>query len=261
MKDILAAFTAAMTTLKERANASLAPLGPIDQFEGAREVAYALSTLNYAKDEVERLLGRVNEISEKYSAEVTAEAATLVDTKVNEMVAAGELVKKGDVEVAVGLAEKNGKDAAALEFASEKLELETIAARRKTLGDTHGAEVAGLVSDDLLKGEPATFDAFNAELGRRATVLAEIGVTAKDAAKKDAFDDMACGISFGEGGAEAFDKRVSVVKALVPKNGKRETVTASARTNPGQVPPVTTGDRKPEKEGGGPKKPERKYAF
>jgi hypothetical protein len=225
MKTILAAFTIAMQTLRDKANAALKDMPPLDQFENAREVGFALNTLKYAKDEVERMLNQVAEIENKLEPEVTAAAKALVE----QQIAAGELLRKADAETAITAARKEAKDEAEVAFQLREQEAKTIAARRKEIETAHGAEVAAAVSDESLKGD--AFDDFKTELSRRVAALASLGVTAQ--AKPKPFAEIACGIAFDADGRSAFDSRMDSIKELV---GPAGTASAAASTPAAKTP-------------------------
>jgi len=213
MKAIIAAFTLAIQQLKAKADAALEGMDPVDQYEGAREVSYAVNTLKYCAKEVESMLTQIADLEAKYDPEVKAAAEAMLPTLIAEKVAAGEYIAKADVEAAVAAARKDATEAAETAFQLREQEAATIATRRKEIETAHGAEVAASVSDDALKGEG--FDALKTELGRRVTALTEIGVTA--AANKDAFSKVACGHAFDENGGKSFDENLELIKGLVPK--------------------------------------------
>lgn len=234
MKAILAALALTIQELKTKANAALSGMLPLDQYEGAKEVSYAVNTLGWVKAEVEQMLKSVAEVEAKFEPEVAAAALLLVEEKISEQIAAGELVKKSDVETAVAAAKLEGEQVAAAAFELRETEAAALTARRKEIETAHGAEVAACVLEESLKGE--TFDAVKTELGRRVTVLAEMGVTA--AAKKTSFTDVACSIPFDEDGVKAFDKRIEGIKELVGPKGAAGVVTASRQTPGSGTPPA-----------------------
>ena len=49
MKSIIAALKIAMQELRTKANSALKGLGPVDQYEGSQEVAYAIRSLKWAE--------------------------------------------------------------------------------------------------------------------------------------------------------------------------------------------------------------------
>jgi hypothetical protein len=228
MKAILAAFTLAIKELKTKANSALEGMGPVDQYEGAREVSYAINTLKYAAKEVESMLNQVAEIEAKLEPEITAAAEARLPEMLAAKVAAGEYIAKADVEAAVAAARTEATTAAEAAFTLREQEAATIAARRKEIETAHGADVAASVTDESLKGD--AFDALKTELGRRVAALSEIGVTAT--ANKDAFAKIACGHSFDEDGGKSFDENLALVKGLVPKGAAQ----AAASTAPAKVP-------------------------
>lgn len=206
MKTILAAFTLAMNNLREKANLALKDKPPVDQFEAAREVSYAFNTLQFAHDEVERMLKQVDEMEKKLEPEIAAAASKLIADKV----AAGELLEKSIVDAAVAAAETRGRDLAAAEFAKEKKEIEEIAARRQELAGKHGEKIAAALKDDALKGD--AFAATSAELDRRIVTLKDHGVTLEKNA--DTVAQVACGHAFDDTGKAAFDSGISIMQSL-----------------------------------------------
>lgn len=210
MKPILAAFVLAMQTIKSKADAALAGMGPVDQFEGAREVSYALNTLGWAAKEVESMLSQVAALEAKFDPEVQAAAALLVEASISEKIAAGEFVKKADLDIAVGAAELRGKTEAEAAAQIAAAAVAQIANRRAEITTAHGAEVAAAVPEEILN--IVEFAPVAAELARRVQALDEIGVTA--AAKPASFADVACSIPFDEAGKTAFDIRFAAAKEL-----------------------------------------------
>jgi BMFP domain-containing protein YqiC len=209
MKSILAAFTLAITTLREKANAALKDMPPLDQFDNAREIGFALNTLKYARDEVENMLKQVADLEAKLEPEVAAAAKAQIDAQV----AAGELVRQADVEAAIAAARREEKDHAATAIAAARQEVATIFARRREIEAEHGVEAAAGLADEALAGEQAAYDAFKAEFGRRVQALAALGVTPQ--AKPKPFSEIACGIPFGDEGRGQFDARLESIKELV----------------------------------------------
>jgi hypothetical protein len=238
MKAILAAFALAIKEIKAKADSALSGMGPIDQYEGAREVSYAINCLQWTAKEVETMLNKVSEIEAKFEPEVQAAAAALMEAKINEQVAAGELVRKSDVEAAVAAVRKEATEAAETAFAAREEEARTVAARRKEIETAHGAEAAAALSDDSLKGDDAAFAAFKTEFDRRVKSLGEIGVTA--AANKDAFAKIACGHGFDEAGVTAFDSNVELVKGLVPSRAAGSAAASAKPPGSGQPPAPAT---------------------
>lgn len=206
MKTILAAFTLAMNNLREKANLALKDKPPLDQFEAAREVSYAFNTLEYAKDEMNRMLKQVEEMEQRLEPEIAAAAAKLLTDKV----AAGELVEKSIADAAVAAAETRGRDAAAAEFAQEKKDMQEVAARRQELASKHGEKIAAALKDEALKGD--AFAATSAELDRRIITLKDHGVTVEKNA--DTVAQVACGHAFDDTGKAAFDSGISIMQSL-----------------------------------------------
>lgn len=239
MKPILAAFVLAMQTIKSKADAALAGMGPVDQFEGAREVSYALNTLGWAAKEVESMLAQVAALEAKFDPEVQAAAALLVETQITEKIAAGEFVKKADLDIAIGAAELKGKAEAEAAAQTAAAALAQVAARRTEITTAHGAEVAAALPQDVLN--IVEFAPVAAELARRVTALSEIGVTA--AAKPASFADIACSIPFDEAGQAAFDTRLAAAKELAGPVTQRTPAQIAASQRQTRVPgsgPVIT---------------------
>ena len=243
MKAIIAAFQSAMTTLKAKGDAALATItSPIDQIEGANQVAAAINTLKWVKENVEEWLSNVATLEQKFDEELTTQVAAAISAKV----AAGEYMAKADVETAVAAAELNGKNLAEAAFAAQAAAAKLVSDRRAELTTVHGAEVAASLSDESLQGDDAAFTAFKTELARRVTDLGALGVTA--AAKKVAFQQIACGIPFDEAGRKSFDDRLAGIRELVntttPAPGSAQAA-ASTPTAPvpgsGQPPAASAG--------------------
>lgn len=232
MKTILAAFALAMQNIKSKADAALSVMGPIDQFEGAREVSCALNTLKWASKEVEDMLGQVSALEAKFEPEVAVAAALLVEAQITERVAAGEFVKKADLDVAVGAAELRGKTTAEAAAQAAAAALAKVSARRAEITTAHGAEVAAALPEHLLAVED--FAPVAAELERRVTALGEIGVTA--AAKPASFADIACSIAYDEAGKTAFDTRFAAAKELAGPAPARTRAEIAASQQRSRVP-------------------------
>lgn len=245
MKEILAAFLLAGQTIKSRADAALAGMGPVDQFEGAREVSYALNTLQWAAKEVESMLGQVAALEAKFGPEVAAAASLLVESQISEKIAAKELFRLADLDVAVGAAELKGRKEAEKAASDAAAALALVADRRGEITTAHGAEVAAALILEILN--VVEFAPVAAELARRVTALSEIGVTA--AAKPASFADLACSIPFDEAGQTAFDNRLAAAKELAaPAARTPEQIAASQRQTrvPGSGPvPVPAGSPEP----------------
>lgn len=236
MKAIIAAFTIAIKELKSKADSALSGMGPVDQYEGAREVSYAINTLQWTAKEVTNMLQQVVDLEAKFDPEVEAAVAAKLPEFLAAKVAAGEYIAKADVEAAVAAAKQEATTAAEAAFQLREQEAATVAARRKEIETAHGSEVAAALSDDSLKGEVAVFDSLKTELARRVTALTEIGVTA--AANKSAFDKIACGHAFDEDGGKAFDSNVELVKGLVPKGAAQVAASSAAPKVPGSGQPT-----------------------
>lgn len=243
MKEILAALTLAMTELRTKANSALQGVGPVDQYEGAQEVAYALRSLQWSADTVKDMLEQVDSVMAKIDPEVSAAAASLVDGLLTERVAAGEYMAKGDVELAIESAVRRGEGLAQAAFAKREEEAATLASRRGEIAAAHGPEVADMVPAEVLTGEG--YVAAQAELGRRVEALTAIGVTA--ASKKTAFADMACGLPFDEAGAGVFDARLATIKDVVGEV-KPDAQGAASRSGhtPGSGAPVAATTTTPD---------------
>ena len=258
MKAILAAFTLAMQTIKSKADAALSVMGPVDQYEGAREVACALSTLKYAAKEVEDMLGQVAALEAKFDPEVQAAAELLVESRIAAKIAAGEFVKKADLDIAIGAAELKGKTEAETAAQTAAAALALVGTRRTEITTAHGAEVAAALPEEILN--IVEFAPVAAELARRVTALAEIGVTA--VAKPASFADIACSIAFDEAGQAAFDTRLAAAKELAGpvKPGAVAAGHAPAKVIPGTRTPVTVAasQQKPEET---PEAPKHEYGF
>lgn len=212
MKEIIAALALAMQELKTKADAALKGMGPIDQYQGAQEVAYAIRTLNYSKEQVEEMLQTVNGVMEKYDAAIAAAVEPLAAAKLDEKIAAGELVRKTDHDLAIENAKTEGETAAAERLAAERKEEQAAAARRDEIAASHGKEVAAALPFEIFAADKFT-DATKSEITRRVESLKEIGVAAAEKPAHFA-EIVSCG-SFDEEGKAAFDGRITQLKDLI----------------------------------------------
>lgn len=240
MKAILAAFQLAMTTLKAKADAALSSVPSVlDQVEGANQVAAAIDTLRWCGKNVEEWLSNVSALEKKFDEELTSGVAAALEAKV----AAGEFVPKDKVEAAVAAARTEEQNAAMGRIAEAVAAVKVVNARRASITEKHGAEVAAKLTDEQLAGDDAAFASFSTELDRRVTALCEIGVTATD--KPASFQRIACGIAFDADGGKAFDTELESVRELA--GNRPGGSTAASQPTPGRLP----GSGQPPAAGGG----------
>lgn len=241
MKAIIAAFQLAMTTLKAKADAALETIkSPIDQIQSAGEVAAAINTLKWCQESVKEWLTNVAALEAKFDEEVESAVAA----KVAAMVAAGEYVASADVAAAVSAAELKGRTDAEGAFAAAAAAAKLISDRRAEVAAAHGADAAAGIPDEALAGDDTSFAGFKNEFGRRVAALSALGVTASAEKTRPAFADIACGISFSDEGAQAFDGRLAVIKALIPAGGVAASAAPGVVPGSGQ-PPAATGGTPP----------------
>lgn len=229
MKSILAAIIAAMSELKTKADSALAGMGPVDQYQGAQEVAYAIKSLGYSKDVIESVLKDAAAVMEKYDTNIAVEAEPIAASMIAAKIEAGELINKTDHELAIDNAKKQGEQAAAQKFEDQKKADDTIAARRAELTSAHGQPVADAMAPEVLAAEK--FDTeIKPEIARRVDSLTMLGVVAAE--KPDQFKEiLTCG-EFTTEGSAAFDKRIDLITSLLPKGA----VAASAPAKKAVVP-------------------------
>lgn len=221
MKEIIAALKKTMADLKARANAALQKLGPVDQVQASSEVIYALNSMGWSVDEIERMLEKATELEAKYPSEIEAAAAS----GLAQAIASGEVVKKADNEAAVIAAKAEGEKIVRAEFAAAEQRATLIASRRKEVEKAHGADAAASLSEDALTADG--FDALKVEFARRATELATLGI--KPAEKREVFESIACGAAFDEAGNRDFDARVSAIRSAVGLRPSKVPVAASTQ--------------------------------
>lgn len=221
MKTIIAALITAMSELKTKADSALKGMGPLDQYQGAQEVGYAINSLNYSKEVVEDMLVKANSIMEKYDATIADAAAPIAATLIDEKITAGELVRKTDFDIAIDGAEKKGEQVATARFEAEKKAEVAIAARRTEVSAAHGQPVADALTPEILAAEE--FDTkIKPEIARRVEAVNKLGIVAAE--KPEQYKDiLICGKFDDEGSAE-FDKRITLITSLLPSG----TVAASA---------------------------------
>jgi hypothetical protein len=237
MKSILAALAASLLELKNKANSALSGMQPLDQYAAAQEVTYAVKSLQYSEKVVTEMIGQAEAILSKYDTEIETAAASRAEVLLTEKLAAGEYLPKADVDAAVALSRKEGKDEAVTEFAAAKAAAEKVAARRTEIAAVTSPEAAALIPDEALTEE--SFAATKLEFKRRFDAVTEIGVTAAE--KKDAFADFACSMGFGEDSGKAFDSRISVIRDIA-KPAATGTAAASVKTKvPGSTVPLAAG--------------------
>lgn len=211
MKEIIAALGIAMQELKTKADAALKGMNPIDQYEGAQEVAYAIRSLSYSKDCVEDMLSKVNEVMSKYDETVAAAAAPLAAAEIETKIAAKELIRKTDFDLAIENAKQDGEKVAAERIATERQEELAAAARRTEIATAHGKEVAEALPENVFAAAAFT-EAAKAEIARRVDTLKDIGVAAAEKPAHFA-EIISCG-AFDDAGKAAFDARIAQLKDL-----------------------------------------------
>lgn len=233
MNELLAAFLAAIAGIKDQANAMLAGLPPLEQFEASADISYGIRSLQRYGNELvaaaDNLSGKVKGFVTQSTETITAEAKAKAQEV---LLAAGEFIKKVDAEAAQGLVlaakEKELRDS----FTAERQKETVVKAKRaKLVADkTVPLVVAEMLSDAVLGGEKADEDI--AAINLRLKKLTDLGLTAEVAPK--VFAEIA-GISLDAAGDTLFDTRYESIKeargsaaAAAPGRGGNPLAGASA---------------------------------
>ena len=212
MNELLAAFLASIQGIKNQANAMLAGLPPLEQFEAASDISFGIRSLQrYGADLVENaenLAGQMNDFAAQVNAQAAATAAASAETA---LLATGGYVKKADAEAALSAAVEEAKRGTRAAITAEQETAARIAAKRAELVTSKllPAVTAEKLSDALLTG--ATADADIAKIQTRCGQLGEIGVTAE--AAPAIFEELA-GIPVTAEGDALFAGRLVTVRQL-----------------------------------------------
>jgi hypothetical protein len=185
MKDLIDKIKGKINELRQSANTALAKLLPMEQQEGAQECAAifraARNCVEYLAEIGGIMEGKVTEFAEELKTVIRAELKVdetfrqeiardpkLLETIKQELVKAGDLFSKTDLEGRIEAAEKAAKSAGKTEATeaaqAEKLitdrRTEAAASLTETLKKSHGAdapkvaaELASKLTDEQLKGE------------------------------------------------------------------------------------------------------------
>lgn len=208
MKEAIAALQKLLADAKAKFNAALEAAPPIDQVEGAQGFLSLKRSAEWLLEDVARLDKQYEDLNATLSTELEKVSAA----KIEQEVAAANLIRKTDHELAIAAAKKEGEKEAENRIAAERAEEKAAAARREDLAKLHGKEVADALPENVFALAAFT-DTTKAEITRRVEALKEIGVTAADKPAHFA-EIVACG-AFDEEGNKAFDGRMTLLKDLV----------------------------------------------
>lgn len=219
MKELLANFLAFCAELKAKANAVLATLPPIEQFEANQELSYGIRSVqryaNELKETAENLEGKMNQFATKAeeaaaaAAAATAEATLLAKVDSNGKplyIKAAE--SEGAVTAAVLAKETEVKTAMTAEFEKKN----KISQRRiKLVSDkTLPAIAASNISDAVLGADNA--DAGIEKVKERLARLKKLGLTE---ANCESLVGQAASLAVDEAGEKAFNASLATVEAAV----------------------------------------------
>jgi len=210
MDKLLAAFIAAIAGIKDQANAMLAGLPPIEQFEATSDIAYGIRSLQRYGNE---LVQTANNLSSKVAG-FAAEATTLITAEAKgkaqeDLLALGEFIKKVDAEAAQGLVLAAKETELRTAFTAERQLEKTVKDKRaKLVADkVMPLVVAEMISDAVLGDEKA--DDKVAAIGARLKKLTDLGLTAESAPK--VFAEVA-GIPLDAAGDAIFNTRFDTIQ-------------------------------------------------
>jgi hypothetical protein len=208
MKELLALIQKHMAETKAKVNAALEAAPPVDQVEGANGFLALVNSAKWLMQDIERIEKEHSDFTLALESYAAAQATARIDQEV----AAANLIRKTDHELAIAAAKKEGEKEAETRIAAERAEEKAAAARREELGKQHGKEVADALPENVFALAVFT-DTTKAEITRRVEALKEIGVTAADKPAHFA-EIVACG-AFDEEGGKVFDGRMTLLKDLV----------------------------------------------
>lgn len=236
MKDLIAKIIAKIGELRQQANGALSKLAPMEQNEGAQECAAifraARNCVEYLNEIGGMMEGKVSEfaealkgaIREELKADETLRAEIARDPKVleaikQEMLKAGDLFTKTDMDGRIEAAEKAAKDKGEQEATEKATAAKLIADRRteaagtftEALKKSHGAEavktateVASKLSDDQLKG-----DGYKTVIGDAVTRLGKcvgVGIHKSQILQEAASADAAAFDRLHEGWKDVYER-------------------------------------------------------
>ncbi len=210
MKELLAAFLVSIHSIKDQANAMLAGLPPLEQFEASADLSYGIRSLQRYGNELVAAADNISSKVSGFAAQATETITAEANAKAQEvLLAAGEFIKKVDAEAAQGLALQGMEKQMRETFTAERVAETKVKTKRAALvaGKTLPLVVAEALPDALLGGE--TVDADVVKIGARLKKLTDMGLTAEGAPK--VFAEVA-GISLDDAGEAIFNTRIETIQ-------------------------------------------------
>jgi hypothetical protein len=233
MNELLELIRKSIEETKTRANAALAGLPPVDQFQGAQEVVGLINAMKWIESDAKNLMERFSGIDAKLTSELEKAAAEKIAAELE----AGTILRKTDADAAIAAAKDQVRQEEEGKVAAERARLSTITARRAELTTAHGADAAAALSDEVVAAE--AFDGVKTEVGRRISELEVIGITA--ATKRETFAEILVEAPFTEEGKATFDKQILRIKDIAGiKPGAATFTRQPGKPGAGQ-PPVPAG--------------------
>jgi len=217
MKEILKQLAEIYNTLKARANEALTKLPQLEQAQMASELGYAMQGIKWAG---ERAIEGCAGLDEKLAAietgieeEIQKKAGELAQVQLQQMLQAGTVVNKADMDAAIEGARAQAAEAVRAEMAESAEKEQKRNVRIGELQSKHGipAEVASAVCAEALDSED--FDSTAKAIKARVDRLAALRITSPGNVK----EFVSLGVN-AEGEAE-FEKRVSFQESLQKDTG------------------------------------------
>lgn len=236
MPPELQQLTTFITDLKAKANAALAGLPPLEQFEASAELAYCFRSLTRQANELMQFADLMNqqmtEAAAKIATRVTAEAQTALK-------ASGEYLAKVDHDAAVTAA-ANAREAEvrqAIQEAAASASL--LQSRRKQLVDTKvmPAAAAERLPDTVLTGDD--FIANANKVVARLEKLKPFGITAESA--PDVVGEVAS-IPLDAEGDVVLSQRLKLVESAATAQRRTAPVANPLALPNAQTPAAATSD-------------------
>lgn len=227
LQEVLSSIDATVTEFTGRMNTAIQGMGPIEQYEVAQKVSYALNEMLWGKKRIEEMGEMLGNKLGDVAEFVASLEAKQKEAGVTAALAAGEVVNKTDHDTQIKAAKDAARNEALIEFKAEREKErkagEAHAALAEEVGDV--AASAFPVENFLEEDADSRVKAFKARVAK----LDEAKIKAD--AHKDAYLDLLGGCSYDETGEAAFARRVESYAPFLA--GKEEAPAEEPKKKPG----------------------------
>lgn len=215
MDEIIKAIGEALQMARDKCNAAIKDLPPLEQVEAASELGYGLRALKYAaqniQDNFDSLNSKISAMAEKFKTAVDAKAKELAETLatekatvlLQEKLSSGEYMKKSDAEAAAE-AKANTRET------EVRAQIQTLATRRAEIAAIIPAELASRLSDALVMAD--NYKESAGKVKGRLDKLTEIK------ASVPSLQQEAASLALDEKGDAEFENRVKLIQEISQTN-------------------------------------------